>query len=229
VDLVVNGHKHIYERNNPLIGGKQTVAAPSGSTVTPATHGTTYIVAGAGGESLYSFGAPDSYEGAVNADTSISSYVNEVNGTTPAANGSPVKRFTGAVPLPRCPASRLLLRRGDGLAGELVDEVRGVHRADAVYQVVARPGVPALDGVRARGVPLGELDGVVAAMSGSSAFHSGIFPGSGAMIFNDGAGSLNCLSKTAGSFLIVGEPNESTITIVSPLPSIPRLNSGPSS
>jgi hypothetical protein len=84
VDLVINGHNHIYERNNPLIGGKQTVAAPSGSTVTPATHGTTYIVAGAGGESLYSFGAPDSYEGAVNADTSISSYVNEVNGTTPA-------------------------------------------------------------------------------------------------------------------------------------------------
>jgi hypothetical protein len=83
VDLVINGHNHIYERNNPLIGGKQTVNAPSGSTVTPATQGTTYIVAGAGGESLYSFGVADSYEGHVDSVGSIASYVNEANGTAP--------------------------------------------------------------------------------------------------------------------------------------------------
>ena len=84
VDLVINGHNHIYERNNPLIGGKQTVNAPSGSTVTPATQGTTYIVAGAGGESLYSFGVADSYEGNVDNVASIPSYVNEANGATPS-------------------------------------------------------------------------------------------------------------------------------------------------
>src|ERR1700722_8822507 len=63
-------------------------------------------------------------------------------------------------------------------------------------------------------------------MSSSLEFHFGIFP-DGVMILNDGgAGSLNCLSKTARSCLIVGEPNESTITIVSPLPVMPCLYSG---
>src|ERR1700722_3160778 len=63
-------------------------------------------------------------------------------------------------------------------------------------------------------------------MSESPAFHFGIFP-DGVMILNDGgAGSLNCLSNTARSCFIVGEPNESTITIVSPLPVMPREYSG---
>ena len=66
-------------------------------------------------------------------------------------------------------------------------------------------------------------------MSESLEFHFGIFP-VGAMIVNDGgAGSPNCLSKTARSCLIVGEPNESTITIVSPWPVMPRSYSGPRS
>ena len=66
-------------------------------------------------------------------------------------------------------------------------------------------------------------------MSESLEFQLGIFP-SGVMIVNDGgAGSLNCWSKTARSCLIVGEPNESTITIVSPLPVTPRAYSGPRS
>jgi Purple acid Phosphatase, N-terminal domain/Calcineurin-like phosphoesterase len=82
VDLVVNGHNHIYERNNPLIGGKQTVSAPSGATVTPATQGTTYVVCGGGGVSLYKFDAKDSYEGNVNANTAIASYVNVADGKT---------------------------------------------------------------------------------------------------------------------------------------------------
>jgi hypothetical protein len=60
-------------------------------------------------------------------------------------------------------------------------------------------------------------------MSESSGFHFGGFP-AGVMILNDGgAGSLNCRSKTARSFLIVGEPNESTIAIVWPLPVMPCL------
>jgi hypothetical protein len=53
VDLVVNGHVHAYERSNPVRG--TTIGhAPSGSTVNPATDGTTYICAGGGGQSLYS-------------------------------------------------------------------------------------------------------------------------------------------------------------------------------
>src|SRR5580693_3841267 len=63
-------------------------------------------------------------------------------------------------------------------------------------------------------------------MSESLGFQLGIFP-SGVMIVNDGgAGSLNCWSKTARSWEIVGEPNESTITIVSPRPVTPRAYSG---
>jgi hypothetical protein len=50
VDLVINGHNHIYERNNPLINGTQTSTAPIGSTITPATQGTTYVVAGGAGQ-----------------------------------------------------------------------------------------------------------------------------------------------------------------------------------
>ena len=47
------------------------------------------------------------------------------------------------------------------------------------------------------------------------------------MILKDGgAGSPNCVSKVARSDWIVGDPNESTITIVSPLPVIPWLNKG---
>ena len=52
----------------------------------------------------------------------------------------------------------------------------------------------------------------------------------GWMILKDGgAGSPNCASKVARSDWIVGDPNESTITIVWPLPVIPRLNRGCSS
>ena len=52
-------------------------------------------------------------------------------------------------------------------------------------------------------------------------FHFGILPDGVMILKNGGAGSLNCWSKTARSCLIVGEPNESTITIVLPLPVMP--------
>jgi len=42
-----------------------------------------------------------------------------------------------------------------------------------------------------------------------------------------GAGRLKALSKMVRSWPIVGEPNESTMTIVCPLPSVPALNNGP--
>jgi hypothetical protein len=95
VDLVINGHNHIYERNNPLIGGTQTCTAPIGSTITPATEGTTYVVAGGAGESLYAFDAPDSYRGDVDNDRSISSYVNEKSGEVDQTVTWSEVRYTG--------------------------------------------------------------------------------------------------------------------------------------
>ena len=79
VDLVINGHNHIYERADVLKGGvsKKT---PIGATVHPATDGTTYVTAGAAGRSLYAFSAPDSYAGHVNDVDSVASYVNTAGG-----------------------------------------------------------------------------------------------------------------------------------------------------
>jgi hypothetical protein len=82
VDLVINGHNHIFERTDPLRGGSPTGEAPIGSTIHPATQGTTYIAAGGGGVSLYKFSAADSYEGHVHNVPSISSFVNEAGQTT---------------------------------------------------------------------------------------------------------------------------------------------------
>ena len=74
VDLVINGHNHIYERADALKAGvaKKT---PIGSTTHPATDGTTYVTAGAAGRSLYSFPVPDSYAGHVNDLDAYPSYV----------------------------------------------------------------------------------------------------------------------------------------------------------
>jgi Calcineurin-like phosphoesterase/Purple acid Phosphatase, N-terminal domain len=82
VDLVINGHNHIYERTDPIKNGAATAAAPIGATVTPATQGTTYLTAGGAGESLYSFAAPDSYEGALDDDSAVPGFINEPGGTT---------------------------------------------------------------------------------------------------------------------------------------------------
>jgi hypothetical protein len=53
VDLVVNGHNHSYERTTPIRGGLPTTEAPSGALVRPAKDGTTYVLAGGGGQSAY--------------------------------------------------------------------------------------------------------------------------------------------------------------------------------
>ena len=56
VDLVINGHNHLYERTDPIRGGRPTLPAPSGATVLPDQDGTTYVVVGGGGASLSGFG-----------------------------------------------------------------------------------------------------------------------------------------------------------------------------
>ncbi|GIF22362.1 hypothetical protein BJ973_002684 [Actinoplanes tereljensis] len=74
VDLVINGHNHIYERADVLQGGKSK-KTPIGATVHPATDGTTYVTAGAAGRSLYAFAVPDSYAGHVNDVDEVPSFV----------------------------------------------------------------------------------------------------------------------------------------------------------
>jgi hypothetical protein len=81
VDLVINGHNHIYERTDPIRAGAPTKVAPIGATIHPANEGTTYVAAGGAGKSLYSFGVPDSYEHHVDNVASVASYVNEAGGT----------------------------------------------------------------------------------------------------------------------------------------------------
>ena len=81
VDLVINGHNHIYERTDPIKAGAPTTTSPIGSTITPTTQGTTYVAAGGAGKSLYAFSAPDSYEGAVDNVASVAGYSNQPGGT----------------------------------------------------------------------------------------------------------------------------------------------------
>ena len=74
VDLVINGHNHVYERADVLRMGRSK-ETPIGATVHPAKDGTVYVTAGAGGRGLYSFDVPDSYAGHVRPGDAITSYV----------------------------------------------------------------------------------------------------------------------------------------------------------
>jgi hypothetical protein len=143
VDLVINGHNHIYERTDPIRGGSSTTEAPIGATIDSAKSGTTYVTAGGAGKSLYSFptGVPDSYFGNVNDDSSIVTYQWEP-GTTPANPiASPITvdwsrvRYTGygllvvdSIPAYAGGHSRLAVRAlmEDGLT--LIDEFTIVRK-----------------------------------------------------------------------------------------------------
>ncbi|MBW8482430.1 purple acid phosphatase family protein [Actinomadura parmotrematis] len=79
VDLVVNGHNHVYERTD-AIKGAALKTLPIGGTVNPAEDGVVYVTAGGAGRSLYSFPSPDSYEGhEANVDT-VASYTWDKDG-----------------------------------------------------------------------------------------------------------------------------------------------------
>jgi hypothetical protein len=95
VDLVINGHNHVYERTDPLRAGTVRAAAPTGCTLTPVTDGTTYITAGGGGQSLYSFSAQDSYAGYVRYRPSVASYVHAEGGPASETVGWSRVRYTG--------------------------------------------------------------------------------------------------------------------------------------
>ncbi|MDJ1132490.1 purple acid phosphatase family protein [Streptomyces iconiensis] len=74
VDLVVNGHNHVYERTDPVRGGERKRKLAVGETTVPSRDGTVYVTAGGAGKELYDFPAPDSYEGALNERDSVRSF-----------------------------------------------------------------------------------------------------------------------------------------------------------
>jgi hypothetical protein len=74
VDLVINGHNHVYERADVLKNG-HAKKTPIGATVDTETDGTTYVTAGGGGGVLYSFAVPDSYAGHVHDLDAVPSFV----------------------------------------------------------------------------------------------------------------------------------------------------------
>ncbi|MEV0221722.1 metallophosphoesterase family protein [Streptomyces sp. NPDC050704] len=75
VDLVINGHNHVYERTDVIKGGEVAKKLPIGGTAYPETDGIVYVTAGAAGRSLYAFSADESYEGHEKDDESVSSFV----------------------------------------------------------------------------------------------------------------------------------------------------------
>ncbi|UUU25117.1 purple acid phosphatase family protein [Streptomyces sp. DSM 40750] len=65
VDLVINGHNHVYERTDAIKGGEVGKRVPVGASTDPTRDGTVYVTAGGAGKELYGFpdGVADSYEG----------------------------------------------------------------------------------------------------------------------------------------------------------------------
>ncbi|GAB2951159.1 metallophosphoesterase [Streptomyces pseudoechinosporeus] len=76
VDLVINGHNHVYERTDAIKGGEVGKRVPVGASTDPTRDGTVYVTAGGAGKELYGFpdGVKDSYEGKVNDRESVDSF-----------------------------------------------------------------------------------------------------------------------------------------------------------
>jgi hypothetical protein len=76
VDLVINGHNHVYERTDAVKNGEVGRAVPVGGSTDPTRDGIVYVTAGGGGRDLYSFpqGAEESYEGHVTRVESVRTF-----------------------------------------------------------------------------------------------------------------------------------------------------------
>ncbi|NED82794.1 phosphoesterase, partial [Streptomyces sp. SID11233] len=95
VDLVVNGHNHVYERTDALRGGQVARTVPIGESVSSTRDGIVYVTAGGAGKALYDFPAPDSYEGHEQHVDSVASYHwTDAGKVTEAVEWSRV-RYTG--------------------------------------------------------------------------------------------------------------------------------------
>ncbi|WP_097269337.1 purple acid phosphatase family protein [Streptomyces sp. TLI_55] len=76
VDLVINGHNHVYERTDAIKGGEVGRRVPIGASTDPTRDGIVYVTAGGGGKDLYGFpeGAKESYEGRVRDVDSVDTF-----------------------------------------------------------------------------------------------------------------------------------------------------------
>lgn len=78
VDLVLQGHNHVFERTDPIRAGAATRVAGDNSIVYPETEGTVYYTVGGGGRPRYDFapGSRETFRGNEIADTTVpNSYV----------------------------------------------------------------------------------------------------------------------------------------------------------
>lgn len=74
VDLVIQGHNHVYERTDTLRANKVVKPLEIGGSTKPETDGIVYVTAGSAGKSLYSFPAPDTYAGNLKEHQQVDSY-----------------------------------------------------------------------------------------------------------------------------------------------------------
>ncbi|MEU5999198.1 metallophosphoesterase family protein [Streptomyces sp. NPDC047197] len=76
VDLVVNGHNHVYERTDAIKGGEVGKPVPVGASTDPTRDGIVYVTAGGAGKDLYGFpaGVKDSFEGNVEDRESVRTF-----------------------------------------------------------------------------------------------------------------------------------------------------------
>ncbi|MEU1085705.1 purple acid phosphatase family protein [Streptomyces sp. NPDC005576] len=74
VDLVINGHNHVYERTDAILKNVVSRKVPIGERTDPTRDGIVYVTAGGAGKSLYNFPAPDTYEGHVKDQESVDTY-----------------------------------------------------------------------------------------------------------------------------------------------------------
>ncbi|MEU6348780.1 metallophosphoesterase family protein [Streptomyces sp. NPDC047072] len=76
VDLVINGHNHVYERTDAIRNDEVGRAVPIGGSTDPTRDGIVYVTAGGGGRDLYGFPADvrESYEGRVHDHESVESF-----------------------------------------------------------------------------------------------------------------------------------------------------------
>jgi hypothetical protein len=78
VDLVLQGHNHVFERTDPIRADKPTKVAADNAIVYPETDGTVYYTVGGGGRPRYNYqpGEDETYRGSEVADTfATNSYV----------------------------------------------------------------------------------------------------------------------------------------------------------
>ncbi|MEU8958177.1 metallophosphoesterase family protein [Streptomyces sp. NPDC048518] len=76
VDLVVNGHNHVYERTDAIRDGEVGRPVPVGASTDPTRDGIVYVTAGGAGKDLYGFGpgVKDSYEGHVHDHDHVATF-----------------------------------------------------------------------------------------------------------------------------------------------------------